>query len=67
MELTICHLYPDSMNIYGDRGNVIALTQRARWRGIDVAVRDHNLADPVDFADVDVSSSAAARTRSRWR
>jgi CobQ-like glutamine amidotransferase family enzyme len=28
-------LYGNEMNIYGDRGNVIALAQRARWRGYD--------------------------------
>ena len=36
--LRIGHLYPESMNIYGDIGNVRALERRARWRGIDVEV-----------------------------
>lgn len=36
--LTLCHLYPDLMNIYGDRGNIISLVQRGRWRGIEVEV-----------------------------
>ncbi|HEY6959763.1 MAG TPA: glutamine amidotransferase [Candidatus Limnocylindria bacterium] len=39
MDLHIAHLYPDLMSIYGDRGNVLALTQRARWRDIAVEVR----------------------------
>jgi len=39
MDLRIAHLYPDLMNIYGDRGNVLALAQRARWRDIAVEVR----------------------------
>ena len=34
MNLTLAWLYPDSMSIYGDRGNVIALSRRAEWRGI---------------------------------
>jgi lipid II isoglutaminyl synthase (glutamine-hydrolysing) len=34
VNLTLAWLYPDSMSIYGDRGNVIALTRRAEWRGI---------------------------------
>lgn len=38
MSLTLAWLYPDSMSIYGDRGNVIALTRRAEWRGIGVDV-----------------------------
>lgn len=32
MRLTICWLYGASMNIYGDRGNVLALAQRCRWQ-----------------------------------
>ena len=54
MDLRIGHLYPDLMSIYGDRGNVLALTQRARWRGIDVATRALSAGetwDP-DWADV---------------
>jgi len=41
MGLRIAHLYPDLMSIYGDRGNVVALTQRARWRDIAVEVRPY--------------------------
>ncbi len=33
--LTICHLYPAEMNIYGDTGNVLVLQQRLKWRGIE--------------------------------
>ncbi len=38
MKLTIGHLYPDLMNLYGDRGNVICLARRCQWRGIEVEV-----------------------------
>jgi len=54
MDLRIGHLYPDLMSIYGDRGNVLALTQRARWRGIDVETRAFTTGgmwDP-DWADL---------------
>lgn len=55
MDLRIGHLYPDLMSIYGDRGNVIALTQRATWRGIAVETRAFTAGedrfDP-DWADV---------------
>ena len=40
MKLTIGHLYPDLMNLYGDRGNVICLVRRCQWRGIDVAIKE---------------------------
>ena len=34
MDLKICHLYPDVLNLYGDGGNIRCLTQRLHWRGI---------------------------------
>ena len=32
-ELRVCALYPDLMNIYADRGNLLLLERRCRWRG----------------------------------
>ena len=54
MDLRVGHLYPDLMNIYGDKGNVIALAQRARWRGIEVEVRPYSLGEwtDADWPDV---------------
>ncbi len=40
-ELNICHLYPDLLNLYGDRGNIISLKRRCEWRGISANV--HNI------------------------
>jgi len=34
MELRIAALYPEQMNIYADRGNIIFLRRRCEWRGI---------------------------------
>ena len=48
MDLRIAHLYPDLMSIYGDRGNVLALTQRARWRDIAVEVRSYTAGTDFD-------------------
>lgn len=42
------------MSIYGDRGNVIAITQRARWRGIDPEVRELREGDALDPAWADL-------------
>jgi lipid II isoglutaminyl synthase (glutamine-hydrolysing) len=36
MQILVAHLYAQFLNIYGDRGNILALKQRAKWRGIDV-------------------------------
>ena len=38
MELKICHMYPDVLNLYGDRGNVMCMTRRLQWRGIEASV-----------------------------
>ena len=38
MELKICHLYPDVMNLSGDRGNVVCMEKRLQWRGIETSV-----------------------------
>ena len=38
MDLKICHLYPDVLNLYGDGGNIRCLAQRLRWRGLGVQV-----------------------------
>jgi lipid II isoglutaminyl synthase (glutamine-hydrolysing) len=34
MELRLCALYPEQMNIYADRGNIMLLRRRCEWRGI---------------------------------
>ena len=36
--IKIAHLYPDMLNLYGDRGNIIALTKRMELRGISTQV-----------------------------
>ena len=54
MKLVVGHLYPRLMNVYGDRGNVLCLMQRCRWRGIDVAVREFSLGPAPDLADCDL-------------
>jgi CobQ-like glutamine amidotransferase family enzyme len=52
MTLTIGWLYASTMNIYGDRGNVIALRRRAEWRGVSVEVREIGIGQPFP-SDVD--------------
>jgi CobQ-like glutamine amidotransferase family enzyme len=52
--LTIGWLYPDLMNIYGDRGNILTLQQRARWRGLDARVLELGKGSHAGIADVDV-------------
>ncbi|HEX8259562.1 MAG TPA: glutamine amidotransferase [Rubrobacteraceae bacterium] len=51
IRLTIHHLYADMMNLYGDRGNVIAIKKRAEWRGIPVDIVDVRLAEGIRSTD----------------
>lgn len=54
MKLTIYHMYPDLLNLYGDRGNIITLVQRCRWRGIDAEVFEYSRDSERDFGDCDI-------------
>ena len=54
MELKICHLYPDLLNLYGDRGNVLCLQKRLLWRGIDASVTSVSAGEPLHAADFDL-------------
>jgi CobQ-like glutamine amidotransferase family enzyme len=53
--LRLAHLYPDQMNIYGDRGNILALTQRCAWRGIAVDLLPVGVGAEVDWDSVDIA------------
>jgi hypothetical protein len=72
--ITLVHLYPREMNIYGDTGNVIVLKRRLQWRGFDVRVVAINIGDPLphdadillggggqDAAQGDIGADFAAR------
>jgi len=51
--IKVCHLYPELLNLYGDRGNVLAFVRRCWWRNICVEVHHVNLGDAVDFREMD--------------
>lgn len=48
MEINICHLYPDLLNVYGDVGNILVLKYRCEQRGIKVNIHNISLGD--DFS-----------------
>lgn len=54
MKLTIGHLYPDLLNLYGDRGNIQCLVKRCQWRGIEAEVKTFELDDEVSFDGLDI-------------
>ncbi len=47
-ELRVCALYPDLMNIYADRGNLLLLEQRCRWRGLGFSLQACGLGEDLD-------------------
>lgn len=51
--LTLVHLYPREMNIYGDTGNVMVLRRRLQWRGLPVRIVPVNVGDALP-ADADI-------------
>jgi CobQ-like glutamine amidotransferase family enzyme len=54
MKLRICHLYPDLMNLYGDRGNVLTVMQRCYWRGIRADITAISLGKTPEFRLFDI-------------
>ena len=54
MELNICHLYPDILNLYGDRGNIITMKRRLESRGISVNVDECSIGQPLDVDKYDI-------------
>ncbi|HHY40038.1 MAG TPA: glutamine amidotransferase [Syntrophaceticus sp.] len=53
MRIRVCHLYPDVLNLYGDRGNLLVFHRRAQWRGIELDVDQFLLGDRGDFSSYD--------------
>ncbi|MGZ6142731.1 MAG: type 1 glutamine amidotransferase [Myxococcales bacterium] len=54
MNFTVGWLYPDLMNIYGDRGNILTLLKRAEWRGFDARVIELGRGSHKEMEQVDV-------------
>ena len=54
MELNICHLYPDILNLYGDRGNILCMQKRLEWRGIGVTVTGVSIGQALETSAYDL-------------
>ncbi len=54
MELRLLALYPEQMNIYADRGNIIFLSRRCEWRDIDFSYAAAGPGEGFDPADHDL-------------
>lgn len=53
-QFTIGWLYPDLMNIYGDRGNILVLQKRAEWHGLEPKVVELGRGASSEMSDVDL-------------
>jgi lipid II isoglutaminyl synthase (glutamine-hydrolysing) len=53
-ELRVCALYPDLMNIYADRGNLLVLERRCHWRGIGFRLSSVGLGEALDPDSADL-------------
>ncbi len=56
MKINILHIYPDLLNMYGDKGNIESLKKRLLWRGIDVEYNalTSDSDSALDLNDVDI-------------
>lgn len=54
MKIRIGHLYPDLLNLYGDRGNIQCMKKRCEWRGIEAEVQEFQITDTIDFGKLDI-------------
>lgn len=54
MKLNIAHLFPDLLNLYGDKGNIAALKKRLEWRNIEVEVKEYKTGDEINFENTDI-------------
>ena len=61
MKIIIAHLYPEEMNIYGDRGNIASLIYRLKQRGIEVLLKSIGLNDPLPQGSFDLLFSGGGQ------
>jgi len=54
VKFTVGWLYPDLMNIYGDRGNILTLLKRAEWHGLEPRLVELGRGAATEMEDVDV-------------
>lgn len=62
-ELTIVHLYPKEMSIYGDFGNVLTLAKRLEWRGIGAQIKQVGIGDKFDLRQADIIFAGGGQDR----
>ena len=54
MKIQIAHLYPQKLNLYGDRGNIVSMKYRLENRGIECEVKEYDRCADIDFESADI-------------
>ena len=54
MKLTLLHLFPELLNLYGDRGNIKVFEKRCRLRNIELEVISLPFSEEINLTDVDI-------------
>lgn len=54
MKLTLLHLFPELLNLYGDRGNITVFSKRCKLRNIELAVIPVSFEETLDLSDADI-------------
>lgn len=52
--ITVAHICPEYLNLYGDSGNILVLRKRCEWRDIEFSVREFKLGDDVHLDGIDI-------------
>ena len=52
--LKICHLYPDLMDTYGDKGNILTIQKRCAWRNIKTTLAKISIGDELKVDEFDI-------------
>ena len=52
LKISIAHLYPKLLNLYGDMGNIITLKKRCEWRGIKIEIEEISVGDNIKEHDL---------------
>ncbi|WP_035101104.1 type 1 glutamine amidotransferase [Aneurinibacillus terranovensis] len=54
MQLTIYHFFPKKLNLYADRGNIIALQKRCEWRSIAPQIIEVDSVEEANVMEADI-------------
>lgn len=50
--ISVAHLYPKLLNLYGDIGNIITIKKRCEWRNITVDIDEIGIGDDIKEHDI---------------